>query len=275
MARDIVAYFEYMVPFQQASASQLTRLRKLQKRKYRREYGLFLAEGHRTVLQIVEQGALALSEIFVTEHYLGEYGSALLPGTTFICAEKEMRSIADADTPQGIVAVCAIPEPANLDSVAKKPGKIVAFDRIQDPGNMGTIIRTAAWFGIDLLMIGEGSADIWNPKVVRSTAGATGSIAYAECDLSLELERFSQMGWRPALLDGNSGSQPIEEWDPGMRTILVVGNEANGVSPELAERFERFRIDSAPGQNAAESLNASIAAGIALYVLTQKSVNRI
>jgi TrmH family RNA methyltransferase len=275
MARDIVAYFEYMVPFQQASASQLTRLRKLQKRKYRREYGLFLAEGHRTVLQIVEQGALAISEIFVTEHYLGEYGYALLPDTTFICAEKEMRSIADADSPQGIVAVCAIPEPANLDSVAKKPGKVVAFDRIQDPGNMGTIIRTAAWFGVDLLMIGEGSADIWNPKVVRSTAGATGSIAYAECDLSLELERFSQMGWRPALLDGNSGSQPIEEWDPGMRTILVVGNEANGVSPELAERFERFRIDSAPGQNAAESLNASIAAGIALYVLTQKSVNRI
>jgi TrmH family RNA methyltransferase len=275
MPRDIVAYFETMVPFQQASASQLTRLRKLQKRKYRREYGLFLAEGHRTVLQIIEQGKVALSEIFVTEHYLDEYGYAPLPDTTFICAEKEMRSIADADSPQGIVAVCAIPAPANLDSVAKKPGKVVAFDRIQDPGNMGTIIRTAAWFGVDLLMIGEGSADIWNPKVVRSTAGATGSIAYAECDLSLELERFSQLGWRPALLDGNSGSQPIEEWDPGMRTILVVGNEANGVSSELAERYERFRIDSAPGQNAAESLNASIATGIALYVLTQKSVNRI
>jgi RNA methyltransferase, TrmH family len=264
-----------MARFQQASSSQLTRLRKLQKRKYRREMALFLAEGHRTVIQIIEQGVLNISEVFVTEPYLEEYGYSKLPDSTFIYTEKELRSVADSDSPQGIIAVCDIPEPASIGSYIGRPGLIVAFDRIQDPGNMGTIIRTAAWFGADLLMIGEGSADIWNSKVVRSTAGATGSLAYVECNLSQELERFAQMGWRPALLDGNHGSMPIEDWDPGMRTILVVGNEANGISPDLAERYMRYRIDSAPGQNAAESLNASIAAGIALYVLSQKDVNKI
>jgi len=264
-----------MVRFQQASPTQLTRLRKLQKRKYRRELGLFIAEGHRTVLQIIDLGALHIVEVFVTEHYLVEYGHSKLPASTYIYTEKELRSVADAETPQGIVAVCVIPEPAILDKFIKSPGRIVAFDRIQDPGNMGTIIRTAAWFGVELLMIGEGSADIWNPKVVRSTAGATGSLAYVECNLLQELDRFAQMGWRPALLDGNPGSLPIEEWDPGMRTILVVGNEANGISPDLAERYDRYRIDSAPDQNAAESLNASIASGIALYVLSQKEVNKI
>jgi RNA methyltransferase, TrmH family len=264
-----------MVRFQQASSSQLTRLRKLQKRKYRREYGLFLAEGHRTVLQIIEQGVLYVEEVFVTDQYLDEYGFSHISDSTYICTDRELRSVTDADSPQGIIAVCNIPEAAHMDHFMNRPGKIVAFDRIQDPGNLGTIIRTSAWFGIDLLLIGEGSADIWNPKVVRSTAGATGSLPYIECDLTTELERFAQMGWRPALLDGNSGSQPIEEWDPGMRTILVVGNEANGISSDIADRYERFRIDSAPHQNAAESLNASIAVGIALYVLTQKSVNQI
>jgi TrmH family RNA methyltransferase len=262
-----------MVRFQQASSTQLTRLRKLQKRKYRREYGLFLAEGHRTVLQIIEQGVLSVVEIFVTDQYLDENGYSHLSDLTYIYTERELRSVADADSPQGITAVCTIPEPAQIDSFIKSPGRIVAFDRIQDPGNMGTIIRTAAWFGVDLLLIGEGSADIWNPKVVRSTAGATGSLAYLECDLMLELERFAKLGWRPALLDGNLGSQPIEEWDPGSRTILVVGNEANGISTNLTERYERFRIGSATDQNAAESLNASIATGIALYVLTQKSMS--
>lgn len=261
--------------FKQASTTQLTRLRKLQKRKYRREYGLFMAEGHRTVLQIIEQRSLSVSEIFVTDQYLDENGYSHLPNDTYIYTEREMRSVADADSPQGITAVCSIPEPAQIDSLIKSAGRIVALDRIQDPGNMGTIIRTAAWFGVDLLLIGEGSADIWNPKVVRSTAGATGSLAYLECNLMLELKRFAQLGWRPALLDGNVGSQPIEEWDPGMRTILVVGNEANGISSDLVEQYDRFRIDTATDQHAAESLNASIAVGIALYVLSQKSVNRI
>lgn len=235
--------------------------------------GLFIAEGLRTVQQIAEQGILNFVEVFVTEAFVDEHGYSILPDVTFLISEKDMRSVADADTPQGVLAVLRIPEPANIDERIRKPGRILAFDRIQDPGNMGTIIRTASWFGIDLILLGAGSVDQWNPKVVRSTVGATGSLPYSECDLAAELERFAQAGWRPALLDGNPGSIPIEEWDPGMRTILVVGNEAQGISDALANRYDRYRISSAPDQNAAESLNASIAAGIALYVLSQKAVS--
>lgn len=89
--------------FKQASTTQLTRLRKLQKRKYRREYGLFMAEGHRTVLQIIEQRSLSVSEIFVTDQYLDENGYSHLPNDTYIYTEREMRSVADADSPQGIL----------------------------------------------------------------------------------------------------------------------------------------------------------------------------
>lgn len=263
-----------MARFQQASASQLTRLRKLQKRKYRSEMGLFVAEGQRTVQQILGLGALGVIEVYVSETYLDAEGYRGLPDETYILSDKDVRAVADAENPQGILAVIEIPDPANIDDWIHKPGKLLAFDRIQDPGNMGTIIRTAAWFGIDLILLGTGSVDQWNPKVVRSTVGATGSIPYVECDLPQELERFAETGWRPALLDGNPGSIPIEEWDPGMRTILVVGNEAQGISDALASRYDRFRIETAPDQHAAESLNASIAAGIALYVLAQKAVSK-
>lgn len=263
-----------MARYQQASTSQLTRLRKLQKRKYRAEMGLFVAEGLRTVQQIVELGSLSVGEVYITESYLDDQEHKWLPDSTFVLSDKDMRSVADAESPQGILAIAHIPAQADIGERIKRPGRILAFDRIQDPGNMGTIIRTAAWFGIDFILLGSGSVDQWNPKVVRSTAGATGSIPYAECDLEMELERFAQAGWRPALLDGNPGSVPIEEWDPGMRTILVVGNEAQGISDVLASRYDRYKIETTPGQNAAESLNASIAAGIALYVLSQKAVSR-
>ncbi len=261
--------------FQNGSSSQITLLRKLQKRKYRRELNLFVAEGHRTVSQILEHGSLDVTDVFVTESYVNDYGYRHLPDSTYLLSDKELQSIADAETPQGVVAICVVPSPVDVDAIVQHPGCILAFDRIQDPGNMGTIIRTAAWFGVDLLMIGEGSVDIWNPKVVRSTAGATGSLAYIECNLTTQLEMLAQHGWRPALLDGNPGSQPIEEWDPGMRTVLVVGNEAQGISPELAVQYDRYRIDATSDRAAAESLNASIAAGIALYVLSQKDVNKI
>ncbi len=267
--------FRAMNRFQKGSASQITLLRKLQKRKYRREMNVFVAEGHRTVTQILEYGSLDVQDVFVTEAYLDDFGYNHLPESTYLLTDREMHSVADSETPQGIVAVCTVPPPIELDAILHHPGCILAFDRIQDPGNMGTIIRTAAWFGVDLLMIGEGSVDMWNPKVVRSTAGATGSLAYIECNLAAELEKLSEHGWRPALLDGNPGSQPIEEWDPGMRTVLVVGNEAQGVSPELADLYDRYRIDATSDRAAAESLNASIAAGIALYVLSQKTLNRI
>jgi TrmH family RNA methyltransferase len=264
-----------MVRFQQASANQISRLRKLQKRKYRRELGLFIAEGYRTVQQILEHGHIEVVEVFATETHLEEFGDGHLPESTYTLTDKELRGVSDSETPQGILAVCGIPEPADIGSFMRRPGLILAIDRIQDPGNMGTIMRTAGWFGVDLLLVGEGSTDMWSPKVVRSTVGATGSLAYADCSLPSALDQFTQAGWRPALLDGNQGSFPIEDWDPGMRTILVVGNEAQGISSELADRYDRYRIDSAPGQSAAESLNASIAVGIALYVLSQKSVNKI
>jgi len=107
--------------------------------------------------------------------------------------------------------------------------------------------------------------------VVRSTAGATGSLPYMFQELPIALQTLSDCGWRPVLLDGNPGSMDIDDWQPGNRTVLVIGNEAQGIDPALVERYERVRIRGNPSQSGAESLNAAIAASIAMYEFHRKA----
>ena len=268
----IVGYWKTMGTFLQAGTAQLNRLAKLQKRRQRHEWGLFVIEGHRAVMQVVEQGLVNLRETYVTESYLDAYGDRHVPSPCYVLSEKDFQRIADSESPQGILAVADIPAPAHLQDYLGQKGCILALDRIQDPGNMGTMLRSAAWFGAELILVGEGSVDLWNPKVVRSTAGATGSIACLECDLGSALPTLENAGWEVALLDGNPGSSPLGDLADLKRVVIVVGNEAQGISALLSERFRRYRIDSVPGQRAAESLNASVAAGIALYVLSESKI---
>ena len=141
---------------------------------------------------------------------------------------------------------------------------MVAFDAVQDPGNVGTIIRTAAWFGAAGLLLGHGTADPYHPKVVRSTAGATGALDYVKGDLAELLAKFENEDWQVYLMDGGSDSIELQSIKPGKKSVLVVGNEGNGISEE---QFRTGRTSvRIPGDDAVvESLNAAIAMGIGMY----------
>ncbi len=245
-----------------ASNNQVKEWRKLLMGKYRKRYGLFLAEGVRCVEQIVENELVQVTAILTdgsdTYHQIE---TATIP--LFELSVQDFASISDTETPQGVIAVCQMPDEVPPETVIKRSGVIVALDAIQDPGNMGTIIRTAAWFGAVAIFAGSGCVDPFHPKVVRSTAGATGALPIIKGDLVELFSQFEAGNWQVCLLDGSEEARDLQTIKPGERTILTVGNEANGISRKLFVA-NRMSVRIGGDSTAVESLNAAVACGIAL-----------
>lgn len=252
-----------------ASNNEIKLLRKLNRKKYREKEQRFIVEGERAVEQVVENGLVEVEMVFVVE---GRAVSDQLSALSVFMEEDVFDEVSDTDNPQGILAVCKMPEEVQPGKLAGESGVIVATDAIQDPGNMGTILRTAAWFGAKVLIAGKGSVDVYHPKVVRSTAGATGSLPVLTGDLEEVLGQLEKSGWEVLLLDGGDEAEPLRSVQPAEKTILVVGNEGNGISEKLLNSGRRkVKIESAPGQEKVESLNAAVAVSIGLWQLRVES----
>jgi TrmH family RNA methyltransferase len=247
------------------SLAQLSQLRKLNKRRDRAEQALFLAEGHRTVQQLLTNRRVKVEAIFVTPSYVAANTPGVDSSPIFLINERQLQEVSQTDTPPGILALARMVPAVEPSFWFHQRGCLLAFDEVQDPGNLGTMIRSAAWFGMSGLLLGQGTTDLWSAKVVRSTAGATGSLPYAMGPLATMLEELEVHGWQPVLLDADASSTPLHRWTPHQATILVLGNEARGINNELLKRYPRLMIEGHPGLEAAESLNVSVAASIAMY----------
>lgn len=250
-----------------ASNKQIKLLRKLNQKKYREEYSLFIIEGERGVEQAISNKSLVIRHIFIVAAKYDRFGG-LYPDA-FVVEGTVFQEVAGTDTPQGIMAVCEMPTSESLPEIINKSGVILAIDRIQDPGNMGTIIRTASWFGIKAFILEKGTVDVYNPKIVRSTVGSIGELSIITGDLGEILDELENSGWHSAFLDGNEGAIPINEFNKPDKLIITVGNEAQGVNTNLfAQNRSRLKIQHPGKSTPVESLNAAIAVGIALYALT-------
>lgn len=171
-----------------------------------------------------------------------------------------------------------MPEPSGAEDLLERSGMLFAADRIQDPGNMGTMIRTAVWFGVRAVVVSPGTVDLFHPKVVRSTAGSTGVMPWLESDLPDFLMNARETGWSIHLLDAGPGAHSYRDMTATGRDILVVGNEANGIDERLRKaEYAKIKIDhgtltmggSGTDQpEGVESLNASVAAAIAMAHFT-------
>jgi RNA methyltransferase, TrmH family len=249
---------------QPASRNQLKLWRKLLTGKYRSREGLFIAEGVRCVSQIVENGLIEVTAILADETVADSEISVFANLPVYTLSPSDFASVTDTENPQGIAAVCRIPAETTVDKIGGKTGIVAAFDAIQDPGNLGTMIRTASWFGVNSLIYGTGTVDPFHPKVVRSTAGATGSIPFLKGNLNELLTEFESHGFPVYLLDGSDSSVSLKSINPEEKCIIVVGNEANGIDPEhFRETRIAVRIEGKPGH--VESLNAAVALSIALW----------
>ena len=258
-----------------ASNRQKTLLRKLNRKKYRQQEQLFLLEGARAVEQLLDNGTIKVKALFfdASQQYWQQqrWGNRIADVDVFTLVEDIYAEVTDTDNPQGVLALCHIPKEVSTNELVSRQGLIVALDAVQDPGNMGTIIRTASWFGAAGIISGKGTVDLFHPKVVRGTAGATGVIAHRNGDLTQELLMFESAEWPIYLLDAGDGSQPLAEISSLKKGIVVVGNEAHGVDEQLIKSGrQKVRIPSPQSGPGVESLNAAVATSIALYDLSAK-----
>ncbi len=247
----------------------LTLARDLKRRKARERQGLFVAEGVRTVESLlasplVVRGLLLAEGSDRDERTTAVRRAAEARGLPVAAVtEREFADAADTDSPQGILAVAEIPRWAPEDLPA---GRLtLVLDAVQDPGNVGTILRTAAALGVGMTIALPGTVDVWNAKVVRSAMGALFThpvVPFAWDEATRWLSARDVALW---VADTGGDLLATAAAVRPARLALVVANEGAGVSPHVAEAADRrVAIPMAPG---AESLNVAVAAGILLYVL--------
>lgn len=177
-------------------------------------------------------------------------------------SEAVLRQLATTDTPQGVLSVARIPD-ARLDDVVARPGHVLVADAVQDPGNLGTLIRIADAFAAAGVVLLPGTVDAWNPKVVRSAAGSSFHLPIVETGLDALVDACRTRGIR--LIGADMNGTPIEKLDSA-RTALVVGNEGAGLTAATREALDGTASIMMPGS--AESLNVGVAAGILFYLIT-------
>jgi len=194
---------------------------------------------------------------------------------TIIVSEKLFNDICDTENSQGILAVLKIPDKSSFGAVTADDGfdlgnhrKIVILDSLQDPGNMGTVIRTADAFGADMVIVSEGCVDVYNPKTLRA---AMGSIFHVPVYKSYDIEKLigELKGLGIKILAAHLNGENFEDKDfignvgDTSSIAVIIGNEANGIRDSIAAAADRLIKIPMPGK--AESLNASVAAGILMY----------
>jgi TrmH family RNA methyltransferase len=233
--------------------------------KERKNAGQFVAEG----LQCAREALVAESGPRIETLYLTANGrnkveefTDLLQFNTVDVSDEVMKHMSETITPQGIIAICTIPV-KQLDSIALNGSRrFIYLSEVQDPGNAGTILRSADAFGMDAVITSPGSVDMYSPKVVRSTAGSLWHIPVFE---SIALEELVGRGVRGFSL-GASGSKSLNDYVSTGDTVAIFGNESRGLS--TSENLSSIESVNIPMPGNAESLNLSAAASIVMYHLS-------
>lgn len=235
-------------------------LKKLHKKKTRDEENRYLIEGFHLVEEAVKANA-QLSIVLIDERGLREWGTWLEAVTAekYLVSPEVMKALSDLPTPQGIMAVVAKPR----EQAVTFEGKWVLLDHVQDPGNVGTIIRTADAAGFNGVILGEGSADIYSTKVLRSMQGSHFHLPVISGELATIIPQLQAQGTKVYGTELNEAAVAFDEVSATDQVAILLGNEGQGVSNELLSITDKNLYIPIYGQ--AESLNVAIAAGILLY----------
>jgi len=237
--------------------SQVKYIQSLGHKKFRDADGVFVAEGPKIVQEFLKSDNLRLIQCFATADWISVNGE-LLSGHENLCTpidEKQLERISFHSAPNQVLAVFTKPVFSKRE---KSSGLTLLLDTIQDPGNLGTIIRTADWFGVNRIVCSMDTADVFNPKTVQS---AMGSLVRVEL-IYTDLREYIQANPDQPVYAGSLEGEDLHENLSMSRGLLLMGNESKGIHPALeALAARRIRI---PRTGAAESLNVAVATGILL-----------
>lgn len=233
--------------------NQAKYIQSLSHKKFRDEEGVFVAEGTKTVAELLALPHMRPRQVYGLESWWQLHPEWQSANWAVMITEAELEKISFLKTPNQVLAVFEKP-----DLTIEPGGWQLLLDGIQDPGNMGTIIRIADWFGIQQIICSEDAADAFNPKVVQSTMASIGRVEIIYTDLVAYVKAHAHRDFIAATLDGT----PLKELKIHQPAALVIGNESKGIRPELREVLRHFV--TIPRKGAAESLNAAVATGIIL-----------
>lgn len=227
--------------------------------KGRKEHGCFVAEGTKCVVDTWP--FFSCRYLFATAEWI-EQNAASLDGAQPIEAKRaDIQQMSQLTTPSSVIAVYEIPQSV-LDETVVKEQLVIALDRVQDPGNLGTIMRVADWFGISYIVCSRDTVDVYNPKVVQATMGAISRVKVHYVDLPDFIARHRDVPVYGTLLDGdNIYDTPLQN-----HGLVVMGNEGQGLSDEVkAMVSHRLLIPSYPPERpTSESLNVGMATAITI-----------
>lgn len=238
------------------SKSKVKYIQSLGQKKFRQGEGVFIAEGPKLVLELLLSVPGNIVEVFALKEWVVEHQKQLVSFTCTEVPEQELEKISQLATPNMVLALVK-----NIEPVIPKEVKgqvVLALDGIQDPGNLGTIIRIADWFGITQIMCSEDSADVFNPKVVQSTMGSIARVRVSYTSLVEWLSGLDDVTIYATVLEG----QDVTTMKKISSGVLLIGNESKGISPEILKLANA--TVTIPRKGGAESLNAAVATGIVL-----------
>ena len=234
------------------SKNQIKLIKSLQQKKHRKLYQLFIAEGVKVIQELLNSN-YELVELFTTQELFPNVEKSK---TNFI-SEAELKSISALVTPNECLAVFIIPEKVEVDYFETTQ---IALDDIRDPGNLGTIIRLADWFGIQNIVCSEETVDVYNPKVIQSTMGSIARVNVMYCDLKSYLLNVEVPVYGTLLEGKNIYAEKLRQ-----PSIIVLGNESNGISQEIQRLItHKITIPRFGTLQQTESLNVATATAIVL-----------
>jgi RNA methyltransferase, TrmH family len=244
----------------------------LQKKKVREEYGLFVIEGDKLVREFLSAG-VKFRMLVAKREFIQSLSSGFLDlaGETEEAGFEELRQISTLKTPHNAIAVVPfIPRELKPEELEDKIS--LALDCIQDPGNLGTIIRAAAWFGIGDIICSPDSVDVYNPKVVQASMGALLHVNVHYSDIRSLAEYLSGKGIPVfgTLLEG----EPVYTCNPGNSGLIILGNESRGISPDLLPFVSKKIMIPGAGRTkpGIDSLNVGMAASVVLSEFQRQKV---
>lgn len=232
----------------------------LRQHKFRKELGLFVVEGRKMVEELLHSHFETVG-LYATEEFLVDHPSFASAETI---TEVQMEQMSGLDTPPGILAVVKIPQQGEIKTDSRF---VLALDGIANPGNMGTLIRTAEWFGIHDVICSTDCVELWNPKTVQATMGSLFRVKVWETNLSTYLQQAKNDGKNiyGALLEGEN----LFQMQAKPEGILVIGSESHGIRADVLPCITRPITIPRVGSSMTESLNAAVAGAVLMAEMTR------